>query len=204
MSSSVLHILAMDNESLNFREILRQRGITSILLRELTATMICDYPVILIDAHSDQRALCAFTDQFEQQLAAGGTIVFNGQLVYPIFHHLAMFQVAKGRGFNDLLIERVNMHPVFQQVDCQDLSVKRGVAGFYARGANPPPAEAIVLHRLIKDHSPIDWLWRRAEGGQIFMHSGNNIWLYTNDSTSARHIVPQLLDWVQAGAPYCF
>lgn len=204
MTNSVLHILAMENENVNFRKVLQQHGIISVLLRKLTERHLRQRKVILIDGHIDQRALCHFTDVLEQHLCAGGSIVFNGQLAYPIFNGLAMFQVAKGRGFKDLLIERVHEHPIFKHVDCQDISVKRGVAGFYGRGANPPPAGAVILHRLIQDHSPVDWVWQRPEGGQIFMHSGNNIWLYTNDSTSAKHIVPQLIEWSLAGAPYCY
>lgn len=202
MLSSVVHILAMDNENSQFRQLLQQHGIPSVLLRKLTTQDISAKQVILIDAHIDQRALCGFRLQLEHHLAAGGTVVFNGQLEYPVFHQLDMFRAARSRGFKDLLIERVNQHPVFHHVDCQDISIKRGVAGFYARGANPPPPGAIILHRLIQDHSPIDWVWQRPSGGQIFMHSGNNMWLYTNDTTSAKHIVPQLIDWALAGAPY--
>jgi len=134
-------------------------------------------------------------------LNRGGTIIFNGHLAYPLIDGLAPFQVAAGRGRDDLVIQRVNPHPVFDGVDCQDLSFRRGVAGFYARGANPPPAGASVLHQLKKDSSPIDWIWQRPEGGQILMHSGNTMWMYLNDKTSAARIAPQLLDWVCAGAP---
>ncbi|WP_157833143.1 hypothetical protein [Oceanospirillum maris] len=134
-------------------------------------------------------------------LDAGGTIVFNGQLVYPLFDSVGLFQVASGRGRDDLIIERVNEHPVFDGVDCYDMSLRRGVAGFYARGANPPPPEAEILHRLVKDGSPIDWIWQRRQGGQLLMHSGNTMWMYLDDKTSAARIAPQLLDWVCAGAP---
>jgi hypothetical protein len=101
----------------------------------------------------------------------------------------------------DLIVERVNAHPVFEGVDCHDLSFRRGVAGFYGRGANPAPEGAVVLHRLQADGSPLDWVWQRPAGGQIFMHGGNTLWMYINDSTSAARIAPQLLAWAKAGAP---
>lgn len=202
--STILHIKSMCNETDGFSALLKKKGIRSVLLRNLTSTDIIKNKVILIDAHCDQRALCRFSNNLEQQLSAGGTIVFNGHLTYPVLSDLGMFQVATGRGFDDLIIERINKHPVFYQVDCLDISVRRGVAGFYARGANPPPAGAVVLHRLIKDHSPVDWIWQRPAGGQIFMHSGNNMWMYVNDETSAKYIAPQLIEWALTGAPCCY
>lgn len=204
--SDILHILAMkmkrEKELDGFSAMLLEKGIASVPLRELTPKDIRNKKVILIDGHSDQRALCGFGDELESHLSKGGTVVFNGHLEYPVFKGLAMFKLAKGRGFEDLLIERVHEHPIFKGVDCQDISVRRGVAGFYARGANPPPQGAVIVHRFIKDHSPIDWVWRRPDGGQIFMHSGNNMWMYLNDDTSAGLIVPQLLSWAMAGASY--
>lgn len=204
--SDILHILAMriNNKADEFSSLLREHGIFSVLVRDLTSDVIRNSKVILIDAHCDQRFLCKFSADLEYHLSAGGTVVFNGHLEYPIFKELASFQVAQGRGRSDLLIERVHSHPVFNQVDCQDISLRRGVAGFYARGANPPPEGAVVLHRLVKDHSPIDWIWKRPAGGQIFMHSGNNMWMYINDETSAKYITPQLIEWISSGATYNF
>lgn len=202
--ASILHIMAMENKPDAFPDTLREKAIRSVLLRKLTASDIKNCQVILIDAHCDQRALCHFNQQLEQHLCSGGTVVFNGHLEYPVFSHLNNFQVAAGRGFEDLLIERVSPHPVFHNVRCEDISIRRGVAGFYARGANPAPANAVILHRLIKDHSPVDWVWRRPAGGQIFMHSGNNMWMYLNDDSSAKYIVPQLISWALAGAPFAY
>lgn len=204
--SDILHILGMkfQNEVDDFSAMLMEKGMLTVPLRELTAAHIRDSKVIFIDGHSDQRAICGFGGELENHLSKGGTVVFNGHLEYPVFKGLATFQLAKGRGYEDLLIERVNEHPIFKGVDCRDISVRRGVAGFYARGANPPPAGAVIVHRFIKDHSPIDWVWRRPDGGQIFMHSGNNMWMYLNDDTSAGLIVPQLIEWAMAGAAYCY
>lgn len=200
--TTVLHIQSMDHNISAFLKLLAEKSIRSVLFRNVTVQDIEQSDVILIDGHSDQRALAGFAAELEQHLISGGTIVFNGHLTYPVFAGLQSFQVAAGRGIDDLMIERVNDHPIFRQVDCQDISVRRGVAGFYGRGANPPPEGAIVLHRLIKDKSAIDWVWQRPNGGQIFMHSGNNMWMYASDNTSARHIAPQLLEWTLCGAPY--
>lgn len=199
--SSVLHIRAISHELPAFSRLLAEQGMDSRSLREMTDADFEGRQTILIEAHIDQRALLGHREALHRHMARGGTVVFNGHLVYPIFDGLEMFRVASGRGLRDLLVERVNPHPVFDGVDCHDLSFRRGVAGFYGRGANPAPEGAVVLHRLQADGSPLDWIWRRPAGGQLLMHGGNTLWMYLNDSTSAARIAPQLLDWIKAGAP---
>jgi hypothetical protein len=199
--SSILHIRAISHELPAFVRLLADHDIPSLSLREMCDADFANRQVILIEAHIDQRALLSHRQAIEHHLTRGGTIVFNGHLVYPVFDGLEMFQVARGRGVKDLIVERVNPHPVFDGVDCHDLSFRRGVAGFYGRGANPAPPGAVVLHRLQADGSPLDWVWQRPLGGQIFMHGGNTLWMYINDSTSAARIAPQLLAWAKAGAP---
>lgn len=199
--STVLHIRAISHELPAFVALLAEQGMASLSLREMSDADFAGRQTILIEAHVDQRALLAHRDALRRHLDGGGTLVFNGHLVYPLFDELECFRVAAGRGIKDLLVERVNPHPVFAGVDCQDLSFRRGVAGFYGRGANPAPPGAVVLHRLQADGSPLDWVWQRPAGGQIFMHGGNTLWMYLNDKTSAARIAPQLLHWVKAGAP---
>ncbi len=199
--NSVLHVRAIAHELPAFAALLRARGMASYSLRDLRDADFLGRRAILIEAHVDQRALLTHRAVLRTHLDAGGTVVFNGHLVYPIFEELAPFRVAAGRGVKDLIVERVHAHPVFAGVSCDDLSFRRGVAGFYGRGANPAPAGAVVLHRLRQDGSPLDWVWQRPAGGQVFMHGGNTCWMYIDDGTSAARIAPQMLDWIEAGAP---
>ncbi len=199
--NNVLHVRAISHELPEFAALLQARGMESCSLRDLRDADFLGRRAILIEAHVDQRALLAHRAVLRTHLDAGGTLVFNGHLVYPVFDDLSTFRVAAGRGVNDLIIEREHAHPVFDGVSCDDLSFRRGVAGFYGRGANPPPPGAVVLHRLRQDGSPLDWVWQRPAGGQIFMHGGNTCWMYINDATSAARIAPQMLDWIEAGAP---
>ncbi|RZT30802.1 hypothetical protein [Cupriavidus agavae] len=201
MTHNVLHIRAVSHEMPAFIAMLQARGMASRSLRELTGDDLRGRSAILIEAHIDQRAMLAHRAALRTHLDAGGTLVFNGHLVYPLFDELDPYRVAEGRGVRDLIVERVHAHPVFDGVSCEDLSFRRGVAGFYGRGANPAPSGAVVLHRLRQDGSPLDWVWRRPGGGQIFMHGGNSCWMYVGDQTSAARIAPQLLDWIEAGAP---
>jgi hypothetical protein len=199
--NKVLHVRAISHELPAFTALLEARGMESRSLRDLRDADFMGRRAILIEAHIDQRALLAHRAALRAHLDAGGTLVFNGHLVYPVFDDLEPYRVAAGRGIKHLIVERVHAHPVFEGVSCDDLSFRRGVAGFYGRGANPAPPGAKVLHRLREDGSPLDWVWQRPAGGQIFMHGGNNCWMYINDASSAARIAPQMLDWIEAGAP---
>lgn len=194
--SQLLHLRCISHEQPDFSGLLQEHGAESLSVRGLTREQLQRRTAIVIEAHIDQRALMAWRQELEDHLVAGGLIVFNGHLTYPLFNGLEPFRVAAGRGRDDLVLEKVHEHPVFVGVDCEHLSFRRGVAGFYARGGNPPPQGATVIHQLKKDGTPVDWIWRRPKGGVILMHSGNNMWLYQNDATSASRIVPQLLTWM--------
>lgn len=196
----LLHLRTISHEIPSFTRLLAEYGFESANIRHLRAQALRQRAVILIEAHIDQRALYDWRHELESHLQAGGTIVFNGHLAWPLFEEVGLFQVAQGRGMEDLIVERAADHPIFAGVSCDDLSFRRGVAGFYARGANPPPPGAQVLHRLKKDGSPIDWVWQRPQGGTLFMHSGNNMWMYHNDPTSAARLAPQLAEWMLAQA----
>ncbi|ECT1022569.1 TPA: hypothetical protein G8O67_004853 [Salmonella enterica] len=194
--SQLLHLRCTSHELPDFSRLLQESGAESLSVRDLTREQLQHRTVLLIEAHIDQRALMAWCEELEEHLVAGGLIVFNGHLAYPLFDGLELFRVAASRRRDDLVLEKVHEHPVFADVDSEHLSFRRGVAGFYARGGNPPPSGATVIHRLKKDGTPVDWIWRRPQGGVILMHSGNNMWLFQNDGTSASRIAPQLLTWM--------
>lgn len=197
----MLHLRSVAYEPMCFDRAVTERGMQSLSMRDVSAPTLAGRTAILVEAHIDQRALLALKPALTRHLDQGGTLVFNGHLIYPLVDGLESFQVAEQRGVKDLQVIRVNPHPVFAGVDCHDLSFRRGVSGFYGRGANPAPEGALVLHRLAAQALPVDWVWQRPQGGQIFMHGGNTMWMYQNDPTSAARIVPQLLDWLEAGCP---
>ncbi|MDR0588045.1 MAG: hypothetical protein LBG61_03600 [Burkholderiales bacterium] len=193
---SILYLRGVGHETPAFFDLPEAGNIKAKLPRELEPSDFDDYKAILIPSHINQRALIPFAPFMERFLNRGGVLVFNGHLVYPVIPGLSSFVPAQGGRLEDLIVERVNNHPIFEGVNVDDLSFRRGVAGFYGRGSNPPPSGALILHRLKKDGSVIDWVWHRPEGGVIFMHTGNPMWMFVNDDTSAARIAPRLLVWV--------
>ncbi|MDR2129383.1 MAG: hypothetical protein LBP52_10015 [Burkholderiaceae bacterium] len=152
---------------------------------------------LLIHAHIDQRQLTAHRAALEDWLLGGGTLVFNGHVAYPFLRWLQPFVPQTHPGLDGLRIERAADHPIFEGVQAETLTFRRGVAGFYSRGSNPPPAEgARVLNTVGPNRMPVDWVLGLPGGGRMLVHSGNDIWSFTHDS--AARLLPQLLDWIDS------
>lgn len=156
------------------------------------------YRAVLVSTHHDQRHLQARGAQLEAYLAGGGTLVFNGHVVRPFLRGLAPFVPSKGPGVEALRVRRLAEHPVFDGVTAEDLTFRRGVAGFYGRGCNPPPPGARPLNGVGPEALPLDWELAWPGGGRLLMHAGNDLWMYEEDASSAARLGPQLFDWLTA------
>lgn len=155
---------------------------------------------LLIPAHADQRFLQTQQARLEAWLSKGGTLVFNGHVAHPFLRWLRPFQPQTVAGLAGLRVHRGPQHPVFAGVEGEHLTFRRGVAGFYARGCNPPCAGARVLNTLGANHLPIDWLLTLPGGGRLLVHAGNDLWMHAEGQDTAARIAPQLLAWLRADA----
>lgn len=152
---------------------------------------------LLVGFTIDQRLFAGFTDWIRAFLQSGGTLVFNGHIAYPFLPELTTYQPLPKRGKKDLLISRVTPHAIFSGIDFMDLSERRGVRGFYGRGANPMPKQATAINRVGNSNADafVDWQWDFPGGGRLFVHAGINLWLYSHDQNTASRLIPQLLAW---------
>jgi hypothetical protein len=153
------------------------------------------YRALLVPAHLDQRFFGTLMDRITAFLDGGGTLVFNGHVAWPMLPEFHTFQVLPEVTLETLEVHRVAAHPVFEGVDPRELTYRRGVAGFYARGHNPPPEGAVTLHGLGPSRVPCDWVYERPRGGRVLMHAGNDLWMYAGSSDTTARIVPQLCRW---------
>lgn len=156
------------------------------------------YGAIIMSMLTDQASLSRHADKLESFLDRGGLLVVNGHMAYPLLADVAPFLPQSGHGTDALAVHRLADHPVFAGVAEEDLTFRRGVAGFYGRGHNPPPDGAIALNGLGAGKVALDWLWRRPKGGTVFMHGGLDLWAYAGDPTSAARMAPQLLNWLKS------
>jgi len=153
------------------------------------------YRALLLPAHLDQRFFGTLTGKVEAFLDGGGTLVFNGHVAWPMLPEFSPFRPLDRFNVDALQIHRLADHPVFEDVSTEHLTYRRGVAGFYARGCNPPPEGAVLLHGVGPDRLPCDWIYERPGGGRIFMHAGNDLWMYVGSTDTTARIAPQLCAW---------
>lgn len=151
------------------------------------------YGAIFVGCHVDQRRLATQVDRLAVYLEHGGTVVANGHVAYPFLPGLTPFRSLGRYKVEDLEVRRPAPHPVFDGVAVEDLTSRRGVVGFYARGWHAPPAGARILHTIGSAELPVDFVYR-VGSGRVLFHGGNDLWTFAAD-TSTRRLVPQLLAW---------
>ena len=153
------------------------------------------YDALLISMHADQRFLAARCGRLDDFVRRGGTVVANGHVAHPFLSGLTSFQPIENYRLADLAVNRETPHPVWDGVVPQDLTFRRGVAGFYGRGWHQPPEGAAVHSSLGPRRLPVDFTYRLGQGRVLF-HGGNDIWQSASEGDSTHRIVPQLLQWL--------
>lgn len=162
---------------------------------KLHETDLSPFRAIMLPAHLDQRYLGEVASVVSHFLDRGGRLVFNGHVAWPMLPELQPFVPLPSRRLEDLRVTRLADHPVFHGVAHEHLTFRRGVAGFYARGHNPPPPAAVHLNGVGPHSVPCDWVYARPNGGEILCHAGNDLWMYIDATDTTGRIVPQLIAW---------
>jgi hypothetical protein len=157
------------------------------------------YRGLVVEGMIDQEFLYCHRGLIGAYLAHGGTIVFGGHLLRRWLPSVGLFVPKQVMSFRDYEVRIVSDHPIFDGVDAHDLTYRRGVAGFFARGHNPPSPEAVVLAELAGGE-PVVYLDERTTAGRILVHSGYGLLGYSLGETTAARVAPQLLAWIIDGA----
>ncbi len=144
----------------------------------------------------DQEHLWHQRDVIASFLSLGRTVVFCGQLFRRWLPGCEPFTPAPIQTFADYTVHLAEPHPIFAGVDPADLTYRRGVAGFFARGHHPPPRGASVLATL-NEGQPITWVDQRSTDGTVVVHAGADLLGYGPGDGTAARLVPQLLAWAR-------
>jgi hypothetical protein len=181
---------------------------TNTLLQELTATIEvydlpeCDLSVfhgLLIGTNIDQEFLYTHRDVIASFLDDGKVVTFSGHLLREWLPGAGLFVPRPINNHHDYDLTIVPpVHPVFEGVLDADITLQRGVAGFFARGHNPPPRGARVVVTLPDGEAAV-YEDRVTTRGAMLVHSGNDMIGFGGGVPStATCLTPQLLDWVDA------
>lgn len=182
-------------------------------LYDLPATDLTPYVGLVVTGMADQEFLWAERHVVAGFLDRGGVVVFCGHLLREWLPGCGIFVPATIGSFRDYVIHlaepgpddsagRITSGSIFRDIDPADLTFRRGVAGFFARGQNPRPTGAEILATLAGGQ-PTTWVDRATTPGTVFTHAGDMLGFADQDSTAAR-LAPQLLDWaVTEGSRSC-
>lgn len=147
---------------------------------------------ILIGPSADQEFLSRHRKIIAGYLERGGVVVFGGHLHRDWLPGAHDFVALAAPGLAGYRVSHVADHPIFAGLEPDDLTFRRGVAGFFARGYHPPPQGAEILTRL-GGGEPATYVDRSSTNGTIVVQA-------TSDLLS--HVGSQLVDWILAEASH--
>jgi len=171
--------------------------IMAVGMYALDEVALADYRALLIGMHCDQLYLVGRRARIEDFVSTGGTVLVSGHVAWPFLSGLDRFRPIADYRIADLEVRRESEHPVWAGVAPEDLTFRRGIAGFYGRGWHKPPPGATVIHSLGARRLPLDFAYAIGRGRVLF-HGGNDLWTYLDAGNSAERMMPQLFDWTAA------
>ncbi len=154
-----------------------------------------NFSALFLSMHSDQRFLAARASQIEDYLTHGGVVVASGHYAYPFLPRMTGFHTIENYKLNDITILRLVEHPIWLGIHERDLTLRRGVAGFYGRVWHEAPQDALVVHALGQPNRPLDFIYPVGKGRVLF-HGGNDLWSFGG---ADKQLVPRIMQWVADG-----
>jgi hypothetical protein len=163
---------------------------------DLPETDLGRFAGLVVSSQADQDLLHDRRGQVRDYLDDGGAIAFSGHLSREWLPAAGTFVPKRIESHDDYVVERVRPHPVLEGVEMDDLTYQRGVAGFFARGHNPPPDGATVLLALPGGEA-IVWVDAATTAGTVLVHSGNDLVGLARRDTTAARVPTQLMTWLR-------
>lgn len=167
---------------------------------QLHNTDLSGYKCMILPNFVDQDYLYEECHIIERFLENRNIVCFFGNLVTEWLPGAKPFIAKEIRHHSDYDISITKPHPIFEGVLEEDMTVNKGVKGFFARGHHPQPIGAEVLLTLPAGE-PVTYIDRNTTEGTIFVHSGGNLFDYVRMDGAVKktteHISPQLMQWVQ-------
>jgi hypothetical protein len=169
--------------------------ISLVDMYDLSKVDLSSCRAMLVPGSVDQEWCLCHSAVFRDFLEQGKVIAFSGAIFRPWLPGASNFVPKAIQSRQDYALEIVKPGGIFDGVSAQDLTVRQGVAGFFARGHHPLPFDAEVLVAFASGE-PVVYVDRASTSGTILAHSGNDLWSYGLEDSSSQRILPQLLHWI--------
>ncbi len=168
---------------------------TIVRERDLTPAHFDRATGLITTSHLDQIGFMSRSESVQKLLARGKNWFFNGHILRELIPGLGIFVPIIAARRADLVLTRLNEHPIFEGIDQKSFEENKGVAGFYGRGHNPLPSGALPVNGVGPDRHPIDWEWRPPGGGAIFSHAGNDLGGMGGPNSTHERVAPRIIAW---------
>lgn len=164
---------------------------------ELTPRHFAEAAGLITTTHLDQVGfLATWSAAAAGLLDRGGRWFFNGHMLRVLLPGLGLYvPLGKPMRRPDFALTRLSEHPILSGIEQKSLEESRGVAGFYGRGHNTLPAGGIAVNGIGPERLPVDWEWRRPEGGRLFSHAGNDLGGMGGESGVGAVLTERIVCW---------
>ncbi|MGH3719469.1 MAG: hypothetical protein ACRDRI_11655 [Pseudonocardiaceae bacterium] len=154
----------------------------------LGSAPLARYGVLIVTSTVDQEHLARHRGVIRRFLDGGGVVIFGGHLYRDWLPGASPFVPLAELSLAAYQVVEVANHVIFHGIAPDELTFRRGVAGFFARGHHPVPEGAQVLTRLAGGQ-PATYLDRVSTAGTILVQATSDLLGYCGAT---------LLDWAIA------
>ena len=148
----------------------------------LDRTDLSRYALLVVPPTVDQEHLARHRRVIRDYLDGGGVLLFGGQLHRDWLPGASMFVPLPRPSLAAYRVAGGRRPPDLRGVGPDELTFRRGVAGFFARGHHPVPPGAEVLVRL-GGGEPVTYLDRTSTRGTILVHASGDLLGYRGGQT---------------------
>ncbi|MGE7092889.1 hypothetical protein ACQKII_15825 [Lysinibacillus sp. NPDC048646] len=158
---------------------------------------LSEVDVLIIPNFIDQEFLYRQREKIAAFLAEKKIVIYCGHLFREWLPGCGPFMPQLIRNYKDYEVFPTEQSVIFKGVTTADMTFKKGVAGFFARGYHHPPAYAEIL-LTFANGKPVTYADRCSTNGTILVHAGRDLLGYADENKSTDRIRPQFLAWLEA------
>ncbi len=181
----------------NYKSLKEFKRVECVVQYSIADMVFNRYPVFLKPIYLDQYLIKNLSFKFENFLNLGDRVFYTGHIIFPFLKQLPEFRPIQNPKFTDFLIMQCIYHKFYDQIYIAELNPRKGVAGFYSRGQNPPPLNADIITSISSGNVPVDWEIE-VGNGKFYSHCGNDLYTcgenYEINSKILKNIISYLGD----------
>lgn len=170
--------------------------VTYIDQYEIGTADLSDFNVLVVTDFIDQEYLYKQKHVIENFLNEGKIVIANTHIFRPWLPGVGLFMPKEIKKHSDYLMEVAHDNTFYKGVDMKELTYRKGVSGFYARGSHPVVNKESEVMLQFTDGTPIVFIDRTATKGTVIAGSCRDFLTYATGENSTQLIAPQFLAWL--------